>query len=305
MIALRQSYIANAKTISSIAVQAGDLVVVGLYQDGVQVATSCADSGSNTYSKVAEQHITDGAGCGVYLYYAVAGATGNLTITGTMAGSGDNSIFVHVYSGTFTLATALQTYQAKGETVRSTSHTSGSVTTTTADALLFCLWGEPSGSGTISENGSGFTERQEDAGTASYDRIVSATGTYANAVTSTVSAAFATVLAAFIEAPSTASVGPWRDIFPGAWSVTDAAMGTAGLLVVNAMLGPAAASGVNDSFTGAGGATSSGSATFAKAFLASVSGRATASGAATFSGVFARNDSFTGSGGGTASGSKR
>lgn len=301
MIALRQSYIANAKTLSSIAVQAGDLVLVGLYQDGVQVATSCADSGGNTYSKAAEQHITDGAGCGVYLYYTVAGATGSLTITGTMAGSGYNSIFVHVYSGTFNLATTLHAFQTKGETVRSTSHTSAEVTTTTPNALLFCLWGEPSGSGTIAENGTGFMERQEDAGTASCDRIVSAAGTYSDAVTSTVSTALASILAAFQEVQS--SSGPWRGVFPGTWQPSDAAFTSTppGMLVAEVMLGPVA-TGIHLSATGAGGATSSGSATFAKAFLASVSGGATASGTAAFSGTFARSDSFTGSGGATASG---
>ena len=187
-LAPRETYIANAKTIPSVAVQAGDLVVVGLYQDGAQVATSCADSGGNTYRKGAEQHITDGAGCGIYLYYTKAGATGSLTITGTMAGSGYNLIFVHVYSGSFDIDTVLHAVQTKGETVRSTNHTGAEVTTTTPNAILFSFFGEPSGTGTISENGAGFTERQEDAGTASYDRIVSAAGTYSDAVTSTVSA---------------------------------------------------------------------------------------------------------------------
>lgn len=194
---LRQSYIANAKVISGVSVQAGDLIVVGLYQDGVQVATSCADDASNSYSEAGERHITDGAGCGVYLYYAKANSTGSITITGTMAGSGYNLIFVHVYSGTFG-TDPLHAVQTKGETVRSTNHTSASVTTSVSNAILFCLWGEPSGAGTISENGSGFTERREDAGTASYDRIVSATGTYADVITSTVSCAMASVLAAFI-----------------------------------------------------------------------------------------------------------
>lgn len=202
MIALRQSYIAsNAKVVSSVAVQAGDLILVGLYQDGALVTTSCADNaagGSNAYTKVAEKNITDGAGCGVYLFWAKAKATETLTITGTMGGSGYPIIFAHVYSGTFG-ANPLHAFQTKGETARSTSHTSASVTTTAAAALLFCLWGEPSGSGTIAENGAGFTERKEDHGTGTYDRIVSSAGTYADAVTSTVSAALVSILAAFVE----------------------------------------------------------------------------------------------------------
>jgi len=204
-IALRQSYRAAAKTISSIAVQAGDLVVVGLYQDGALATTSCADNaagGSNVYTKAAEKNITDGAGCGIYLYYAKAKATASLAITGTISGTGYNTIFVHVYSGNFDTSNALHGVQTKGEVTRTTGHTGASLTTTVADALLFSFWGEPSGSGTISENGAGFVERQEDAGTATYDRIVSSAGTYADAVTSTVSAAFASILAAFQEAPA-------------------------------------------------------------------------------------------------------
>lgn len=196
LLVLRRSYAAHAKTIPSVEVWPGDLVVVGLYQDGVQVDTSCADSAGNTYSKAAEQHITDGAGCGIYLYYAVAGAKGTVTVTGTMAGSGYNSIFVHVYGGGFN-ATPLHAFDSKGETVRGTAHTGAQVTTTVPDAVLFSLWGEPSGSGTISENGAGFIEREEDAGTGSYDRIVSEIGAYADAVTSTNSTAMASILAAF------------------------------------------------------------------------------------------------------------
>lgn len=210
MIELRQSYLASAKVISSIAVQAGDLIVVGLYQDGVQVETSCADNGGNTYEKAAEEHITDASGCGIYAHYAIAVANGTLTITGTMAGSGYNSIFVHVYSGNFSLATALHASNTKGETSRSTNHTGAEVTTTNPNALLFGFWGEASGSGTISENGAGFTERREDAGTATYDRIVASTGAYSDAVISTLSTALASILLAFQEVP--AGSGPRKPL---------------------------------------------------------------------------------------------
>ncbi len=230
MIALRQSYKAvNSKVVSSVAVQAGDLILVGLYQDGGLVTTSCADNaagGSNVYTKAAEKNITDGAGCGVYLYWAKAKATATLTITGTIGGSGYPLAFVHVYSGTFG-ANPVHGFQTKGEVTRGTAHTSGALTTTVANALLLCLWGEPSGSGTISENGAGFTERQEDAGTGTYDRIVSSVGTYADAVTSTVSAAFASILASFVEDTGvTGSGGSVQVIQAGGGSGTQTLTGT-------------------------------------------------------------------------------
>lgn len=209
-LALRQSYKSvSTKIQSSVAVTAGDLIIVGLYQDGALVETSAADNaagGSNTYAQIGTGiYVGGGSGCGIYVHYAIAKATETISITGTFAGTGYNLIFVHVVSGAGqTLGTVLNTSNTKADATGATSHTSAAVTTTKADTYLFCFWGEAGGAYTISENGAGFTERQEDHGTATYDRIVAEVGTYSGAVTSTGSVRHASILAAFsaYEAPS-------------------------------------------------------------------------------------------------------
>lgn len=194
----------SSKVITGVSVTAGNLLLIMLYQDGADVETSVADNssgGSNDYRLLAKRWVTGGSGCSIYLYACVAKATETLTITGTMAGSGYNEVFYSKYSGSFDIDNLVDVSNTKGETSQATIHQGASITTTVADTLLVCGWGEVSGSYTISEYGSGgFTERVEDVGTAIYDRIVSSTGSYYDTVQSTGYSYWASVLVAIKEA---------------------------------------------------------------------------------------------------------
>ncbi len=196
----------SGNSIGSISVTAGNLIVV-MYSYNDQQSPTVSDTQSNTYNAVTQQNgpSADTTTRG-HMWYAIAGATGTITITATA--ETDNGMSVHIYSGNnTTLASVLDVYNSSAETTAGTSHTSASITTTNAADVLVCFWFQETTGTTLTENGTSFTKRTEQSSHvhASFDRIVSSTGTYSNSVTSADSVRYANIIASFKEASGGAS----------------------------------------------------------------------------------------------------
>jgi hypothetical protein len=213
-LALRASYStpANAPALkqqTGVVVVANDLIIVGWRADADDVATSCADNaagGSNTYNQLGTGQYYVTATGNMHIFYAIAKASETLTVTITASTAAYSVILVHVVSGNdTTLANVLDTYSFATH-VSNTAQTTAAITTTNANDYLFTWWSQDMVNATsITDVGGTFTKRQENTSwtvggpSTSFDKIVSATGTYSQSVTCSVSSAEVSVIAAFKE----------------------------------------------------------------------------------------------------------
>jgi hypothetical protein len=214
-LSLRQAYSSyapsNAQT--GVVVVAGDLIIVGYSYNALSVAAvGCSDNasgGTNSYNEADNIAGNDGAGgVAAHVFYAIAKASETLTITCTA--ESDNGIHVHVVSGNNqTLASVLDIANAAFDSGASTAHTSASVLTTNADDYLFVYWANENGWGDITENGTNFTREsvQNTHSSATFDRIVSSTNTYADTITLVNSRTIASIICAFKAAATAGAAG--------------------------------------------------------------------------------------------------
>lgn len=182
----------------SVAMVAGDLVIVGYYLNGALASATISDTGGNTWAEVGSGvWAAGGDGLHLHVFYCKAQSTGTYSITcnGTGIWAG---LITHVGSGMPKgLSTILVQSALVGELTTRMTHNSGTVTVPDGSHYLFCFWGEVSGERPYTENGQGFTLRQYELGVGSNDRTVSAAGTYFDSVTTTANAYYASILCAF------------------------------------------------------------------------------------------------------------
>lgn len=207
-IALRASYgTSSSKVQTSVAVQAGDVVLVLFSVGGGMVSATCADSAGNTYSEIGTGFAASASSIHAHAFKAVAASAGTITVTVTTSATSVPTIVVHVYSG---CDGTLDGYAGKAETSGSTSHTTNSITTTNANDVLVTWWFQDNAGSRTLTDGSGFTQRQQkssDGSTVyqySYDKIVSATGAYSQSVTGNGSCIYGSLILAL----KAASAGP-------------------------------------------------------------------------------------------------
>ncbi len=187
------------------AVVAGDTVIVAVtWGANTGTSRSVTDTGGNTYSEIA---IANNAGAnfsGLYWSHITTGLNIGDSITFHTTSS-VNSVTVAAYDYSGLQVSPLdQSIQATGSTANPSS---GSVTTTTASELLFCVLDHGSGTPTV---GTGFTALDHNATESTHfldteHQIVSATGSYAGTWTQTAQT-WSTVFATFKGSTGTAPV---------------------------------------------------------------------------------------------------
>jgi len=199
-------YPTNAQT--GVVVVAGDLIIVGYSYNEITRTSTCTDNatgGSNTYNRIAGTEFTGASTAFAEAFYAIAKASETLTITCTARV--DNGISVHVVSGNNqTLASVLDVSNTSSDAA-GTAHTSASVVTTNADDYLFVLWYQEDTASSHTENGTSFVIRTEEQGHAhaTFDRIVSSTGTYQDTITTSANVKYGNIIAAFKAAAGAAT----------------------------------------------------------------------------------------------------
>ncbi len=181
---------------------AGDFIVVATAAENSIVATATvSDTLANTYSTAVGPVYASGGG--FYIWYAMNVAAGANTVTITWTDFMDHEIHIYEYSGVATAA-ALDVSASATNGAGSTALNSGNATTTNAADLLFGFGGQlTSAAGTIYTPGASYTVRTTTTHTAVEDRLVSATGAFNAALTSTSSNSWAMLLASFKRATTT------------------------------------------------------------------------------------------------------
>jgi len=231
VLALRNSYTTPAnnpspKQQTGVVVVAGDLIIVGWRTDGQNTPT-VTDSASNTYAQVGTGLFDNTPITDMHIFYAIAQSSGTLTITITSATAGYSCVTVHVVSGANqTLANVLDTYDFASRTA-ATSHTSPSITTTNANDYIFVWYSQDlTNAVVLTETSGGFTKRQETndynvgGPSTSFDKIVSATGSYSQTVSVSASAPEVIGIAAFKSAESTPAPGDTGQPNNGSFQLT-------------------------------------------------------------------------------------
>jgi hypothetical protein len=182
---------------------AGELIIVCFSYNNSAQAASCSDNaagGTNTYNEVGSSQTCD-TGINIstgHMFYAIAKATETITITVT--NETDAGIHAHVASGNnTTLAAVLDAFSKGVDSSATTAHTSTDIVTTNPDDYIIGFWFEENTGSTLVENGTGFTNRTSQGSHVSFtfDRIVSSTGTYNEAVTSGWNGIFGHIIASF------------------------------------------------------------------------------------------------------------
>ena len=174
---------------------AGNAIVVAVSAAGSAI-TSVADTQGNSY----KQAVVSG---GTAIWYAANIRGSADTITAQFASSsGFSLIYVHEYAGLDPSSPLDQVSTSTSVQIgNGTAITSGNVTTTQANELIF---GYASVDNNVSAGGAGFTVRQTAGGNMSEDMIVSAAGTYAATFTQNFSGGWTATIATFKAAP----IGP-------------------------------------------------------------------------------------------------
>lgn len=170
------------------SVVVGDAICVGLKYDNAASGTAAdnhtvTDNLGNTYSKVVTAFIVDE--CRITLFLATVTTGGSCTITGhTASAASAMTLFAMEYVPPTSVGGSDGTPTSNKAT--GTAISSGNITTTVADDLLFAMAGDTF-NGTPYTAGSSFTKRGESNSSngrcAFFDRIVTATGTYGASAT--------------------------------------------------------------------------------------------------------------------------
>jgi RHS repeat-associated protein len=189
----------NACTATSCAVNlsgtgAGNLIVLGLFVGDSTTVSSVTDTQGNTYTLISSSTWSP-SGYVEKLYYAKNIAGGADTITVTLSGSKYMELHAYDYSGLDT-SSPLDTYSTNtGLSV--TTGTSGNLTTTNANDLLFGFF--HSDNGVTNTAGTGYTPRtfSGDGYPLGEDKYVTSTGTYSATMSFSLAADYVGFLVAF------------------------------------------------------------------------------------------------------------
>jgi parallel beta-helix repeat protein len=209
---LRQAYFSTNTYSQAISVQAGDLIIVGFSVGNSLAKATCSDSAGNTYSAIGSGVASSVSGGSAYGFYGIAKSTGTTTVTVATANNSYPVIAVHVVGGiSAAQSSVLDAYAVKADTAASTSHSTATIATGNASDYVFTMWSQDSSKSTIAENGTGFTIRNSDfVANAAAGKFVSATGSYAEAVTTGSSVGMASLVAAF---KVTAAPGTYQAVY--------------------------------------------------------------------------------------------
>ena len=201
---------ANAKTVASVSVRAGDLIIVGVSYDETLKTATCADGQPGTYTQWGlgtDQSTT--ALISMHLFYKIAQTNAIVTVTVTTAAINYTQVIVHVVSG-IDPVTPLRAAVWGGfyEIGASTYHGRDNERVTPAVGdYLFSFWAQDSVNSTTTDYGtpSAFVKRSETTGTtitATYNRISTAAAPISQTVNSSASTYYANLFAAFAIAPA-------------------------------------------------------------------------------------------------------
>ena len=216
-VSLRQSYATPSNVQTGVAVTTGQLILVGFGYNAALASITCSDNssgGTNTYNQIGTGLYVSPHTVSGHVFYAIAKGTETLTITCTTQGG--NTISVHVITGNnTTLASVLDTSSTMAEGADGTTHTGNNITTGYANDYIFSFWFTENNTDSVTENGQSFVKESEMAGDAStFDRVVTATGTYHDAMTSSVANSYGNFTAAFKAASGGTTAGPFPTFRP-------------------------------------------------------------------------------------------
>lgn len=161
------------------------LVCVGVWKSTAFNDPTISDSAGNTWKLVlaTARQSSSGQSC-AYLFVAYNCAAGANTVTVNVGASSDIDMAIHEYSG---VATVTARDQAASGSRASTSILAGTIQTQFANEVIFSFaYDQTHGTQTFTPIG-GWTARQQTANTAgaslaSYDQVVSSTGSFTNTV---------------------------------------------------------------------------------------------------------------------------
>lgn len=202
-------------TITGIDAAVGDLLIGGATFNENAVIDAVSDSAGNTWSIVRQDPYSGGGDvAGAILRCVVTSALVSGTVT--VSFSGFNAARVHIYKSTvdggWSWPSNPDDGTTSGETTFSTAYSSGSISTSAADCLLFGVHTTTDESVTFTQGGS-FTELDDVTATnpstqlATSYRIVSATGSYSASATASGGSDGVSLIAAF-KATSTPAEQP-------------------------------------------------------------------------------------------------
>ena len=156
---------------------AGNLIVVYVVWDNPGTVT-VSDTKGNTYTAATARQ-TWGSNWSAQAFYApnILGGSNTVKATFGTAITSFGIVYEHEYSG---LATASPVDVSASATGTSASMSSGAVTTTQANDLLFAAGAS---SNTVTTPGTGFTARLTGFGNLTEDRVATTTGSYAGTAT--------------------------------------------------------------------------------------------------------------------------
>ena len=200
-ITLRQVYNAAAGSVSGVAVQPNDLILVMFYGYNAGNDDDPPSDGSNTYTKVRYYSTTVDGGAPVRLgmYWAKAVGAATLTVNVPASFSSHPKIIVHVYYGQDLTAPvdSSMTFKDAGAT---TNHVTGNLTLA-ATGMMVALWahagvtsvdtGADSWTLQVNQTSEGFFAVD------SLDKVYAAPGDYTASMTSTVTKIYAAIFAGF------------------------------------------------------------------------------------------------------------
>jgi len=291
---VRNSYFtATSNALSGISVVAGDLIIVAIAYGNSPITASCSDSasgGSNTYNAIGT---TSPAfyDTSLNVFYAVAKNTETLAVTVTVGSTSYQGTQVTVVQGCVgSLASVLDTYAwgtVEGSPV--SSHTTGSITTTAANDIMFTIASQNWAGGTGWSDSSGFTSLINAEFMSVGTEIAASAGAYSDTFSFPTATYAGSMLVAF-----KASGG-------GGNSALFTAPGTTGTYTVTAISNADTTKSASSVMTVTSGGNSVNSVTMSPTSLSVVEATTSATVTATvnYTGVEANTVNWTLSGGGT------
>jgi hypothetical protein len=155
----------------------GNLIVVYVVWDNPGTVTVSDTRGNNYTAATARQAWGNNWSAQAFYASSILGGSNTVKATFGTAITSFGIVYLHEYSG---LATASPVDVSASATGTSASMSSGAVTTTQANDLLFAAGASEN---TVTTPGTGFTTRLTGSGNLTEDRVVTTTGSYAGTAT--------------------------------------------------------------------------------------------------------------------------
>jgi hypothetical protein len=224
---LRKAYYTAAASSQAVSVVAGDLIIVGWTVGNSPGATTCSDGDGNTYQAIGNTAQSSGVDGCAYAFYGIAKkTTASLKISVTSVDTSGPDIFVNVVGG-MSSSSVLDTAAIQVDSASSTTHSTGTLTTTSANDFLFTVWAQDSNITSLAEMGTGFTLQNVDfVGNAASAKLAGAAGSYKETVSTSSSVTMGSIIAAFRPGVSTASATYTAPASGGSHTITAVSGGT-------------------------------------------------------------------------------